>query len=398
MVKFLIENWQLKLISLAIAVILWFFYAGVETKADYLPGDIPIKETNIPAGLYPTYDTKSVRIKVQAKKSVWASLSSSSILAQIDLSNFTQGTYEVPVQVASSVPNIEILEKSPQKILVRLDPIAEKKVSVASKIEGKPADGFAPKEPNLSLEEVVVKGPKESLGVLTQAVAIIKLNGESQKVVQNVEIVGLKNNGEIDKSLVFSPPDLTATIDIVKTNQSKILGIKPIIQGKPASGFYIQKINVVPLSVEVQGNPQIIDNLDNIPTLPISVDNTSKGIIKDINLDLPKGVTVKGNNKVSVEVVLDDTATDREVPVKIDFKTTANTKIDTFSPNSLKAAISGKIKDLSQVNSVSVLLDLSQKGAGQYSVEIKNSDFTLPSNISLLNYTPTAINVSVVSK
>src|SRR3989304_1312344 len=156
--KFITDNFWVKVLALLCAISLWVYVSASENQIAEFPGSIPIEAKNTPSGLAAIYDTNRVKIKIQAPFETFNRLNADNFEAYIDLAGFEKGTYDVEVRVNINVSNVTVIEKDPDKIIVRLEPVLTKTVPVSVKFEGEAASGFVPGEPQIAPEEVEASG------------------------------------------------------------------------------------------------------------------------------------------------------------------------------------------------------------------------------------------------
>ncbi len=391
----LFENWPLKLISLTIAIIIWLVLASSETKIDTFPGEVSISPVNVPAGLFSTYDQKTVRIKVQAKRAVWEQLSADSFTAELDFNGLDQGTHEVPVKVSSVVQDVDVIEKTPEKITVRLDPIVEKKVPITVKLEGEVGSGYETREPKPKEEQVAVRGPAGSVETLSQAVAVVKLNGETEDIVRSVPLTAIKADGSDDKNLTFIPSEVEVMVPVTKAGEVKVVGIKPQISGKTAAGFFVSSVSVEPVTASISGSSEVLKKIKTIDTQAVSVEGQSRSFSKEASLSLPQGVSLQSEAKVTVSVEIAESEVSKEVSLKLEARSQTGLKVDAVSPSVVRATVSGRRSAVDKLDSLSAVLDLAFKNPGTYTVEIKEGSISTPAGISVLSISPQATAVTL---
>jgi len=318
MLKFITNNWQAKLVCLILATALWAYVAIGESQVDNLPGNIPLKIINIPQGLVPILDQDTVQVKISADRSVWNIISANSISAAIDLNGLTQGTHEVQVSAQSNIANVEIVEVVPNKVLVRLEPIAKKNVSVKVQVEGQAGEGLVPGDAVISPDTIEVSGAQSVIEKILEATAIIKLNGETNQIEKNIELVALDSKGEIIKNITFSPKEVKVSLPIVKAGTSKTVGIKVNTTGQPKSGYWVSGIITTPDVVTAVGASGILRGINYIETKTIDIEGIDASVTKSIGLNLPSGVSLTDDiGQIKVEIKVTALGSSKELFTKI---------------------------------------------------------------------------------
>lgn len=167
----LANNITLKLLSLALAVVLWMVVLG-EQKAEVVL-NVPLDVGQIPPKLMVVNDpVEFVALKVRGPRSLVLALAPNEVTLrgsfQRALKEGDNGLNLSPEQF--QVPRgVEVLSVSPGRVRLVLEPVDERRLEVIPKFRGDPAKGFALGEIRVSPKEVRVVGPQAELKRLTHA-------------------------------------------------------------------------------------------------------------------------------------------------------------------------------------------------------------------------------------
>jgi len=211
----IIENWPVKVLSIALAVILFVFNRlnTLTTRPLSVPLTIETHSTLVPASAYP----QNVRVNLRGEDEGVKAISEHDIEVYVDLSRYEDGgLYSAPVQVRKkgSALGIEPLEIAvyPPKISVQLDQRIIKNIPLMAAIRGRAADGFDLVSYRLSPQEVVIAGPRGSLeSVVELETDPIELDGRNIDFTAVVSIANpsplftLRGNGTAEFSCVIRP-------------------------------------------------------------------------------------------------------------------------------------------------------------------------------------------------
>ena len=215
LIQKIIENWPVKVLSIAIAIILFVFNRlnTLTTRPLSVPLVIETSAALVPASAYP----QNVRVNLRGEDEGIKLISDNDIEAYVDLSRYEDGgLYSAPVQVrkrgrALGIEPLEIAV-SPPKITVQLDERISKTVPLTAAIRGRATDGFDLVSYTLSPQEVTIVGPRGSLESLieleTDSIEIDGRNTDFTAVV-NINnpspLFTLRGNGTADFSCVIRP-------------------------------------------------------------------------------------------------------------------------------------------------------------------------------------------------
>lgn len=389
--KFFTTNIAAKILALLFAIVVWTYVATGQTKVDQFPGRIPIEAKNIPVGMAIADDLGTVGIKIKAPYSTWQRLSADDFAADVDLSGLDVGTYRIDVNVHTSNPAISIVEKSPSKVTVTIEPLVAKKIPVTAKLEGKPADGFAAGEITALPAETEVRGAKSLVESILNAQATLGLSGESSDIEKKVKLSAFDASGNEIIGVNFTPDTVGVKIAITRATNTKTIGIKANITGDPKENFWVSNVIVTPSVVTVTGEPEALKNLEYLETARVEISNISQTKTSEADLILPEGIAlISGEKKVKVSVYVSPNLSVKEIPATLNFigRSGSTTSV-------VKAKVSGPIYILNNINSRDIVIniDLSSRGSGAYTINKQN--FSVPTGIDVIDFSPQNININV---
>lgn len=400
MIKKITKNIGIKLFCVILASILWVYVAAGQDTIGKFPGSIKIKAINIPSGLEAIYDVDTVNIKIMADSSSWGKLSADSFSAFVDMAARSEGTYEVSVTVVCNQANVAIVEKNPDKIFVRLEPIITKEVSINKKIEGSAAEGLTAGGIKLDPEKAIARGPKSKIDNITEAFVSIKLNGESENFTKTLPLLALDSNGENVLGVEFTPSEVKAEVLITKASNNKTVGIRVVTSGAPKTGYFVSSVSVNPSTVDIIAPKSILSDINFVETTPFDLTNLSSDFEKDLSLNLNNGIVLQTGvlNKVRVKVKIVENEIQKEITATIVPKNLNNWTIVGYNNNQIKTIVSGPKSIIENIKSsdVSLILDFSDKQLSEsVNFDLKNTNFIVQTNVSIISFLPSSIVVNL---
>lgn len=399
----LTHNLTIKILCLTSSAFLWVYVAAGQNTVAKFPSSLTIKTMNIPAGLTAVYDTKVLEIKIMAEPSIWRKLSADSFSAFVDLSQASAGTIETPVNVISSVPGVQIVEKTPASILISLEPVVSKEVEINKKIEGSVGEGLAPGNISLEPEKVTIKGAKSLIDNIGEATAIIFLNGESESFKKSISVLAEDERGEAIKNIEFSPSEVTAQVAVVRASNNKTVGIKVKTSGTAKSGYYIAGITVEPSVVDVIGPKAILDTVNYLETYSIDLAGASEEISREVNLNVADGLALQSgvSPKVRIKITFAEVPITRQFVVAVGADNVdGSLKIVSISPAEVSVLLSGGVDALGSIKSADIIgaIDLKGKSAGIYSFNLSADNFKVPAAAVFSSALPSSVSITLEKK
>lgn len=89
--------------------------------------------------------------------------------------------------------------------------------------------------------------------------------------------------------LGVSPSSVRFDLDTLATHNVQIT---PVLVGSPSPGFRVASVAIEPAVVMLQGPNEAISSLREVPTRPIDVSAVAEETVREVQLDLPRGVTL----------------------------------------------------------------------------------------------------------
>lgn len=397
MIKNITKNLGTKIFCVTVALFLWVYVAAGQSTVGKFPGKIKIKAVNIASGLEAVYDLKTVEVKVMADSATWKKLSADSFSAHVDLSSRTVGTYEVPVTVSSNVPGATIVEKDPEKIFVRLEPIVSKEIEVNAKIEGSAAEGMMAGDIAFTPSTVLARGPKSIMENTNEVWARIKLDNEEESFSKNVSVFALDENNSEISGIEFTPNEVRAEVSITRASNNKTVGVRVITSGNPKPGFFVSQIVSTPSVVDVVGSKSIIDNINYIETMPLDITGLSSDVEKELTLNLKNGVVLQSGspNAVKVRVKFSQTELTREMIVGITAKNLLGYAVTGYSSSEIRAIVTGQSEIVKNLKNGDIVLELNFSGKTFQDVvnfSLSTGDFRVPGGVTIIGFLPSSVN------
>lgn len=190
------NNIGLKILSVCLAMFLWFFvtYRGQSEIAI----DTHLEFKNIPKGLeILRQNVKTVSLSISGQERILKGLKSGDVRVIIDLSDAKKGeaTYYIGKNNAVVYKSVKVLRVDPTSVRVVLDESISKVVPVKAHIIGAPEAGYKIKSVIVSPSLVKVEGPRtEIAGIGVLRTEPLEITGIDADIAQDVRLnTGGKN-------------------------------------------------------------------------------------------------------------------------------------------------------------------------------------------------------------
>ena len=295
--RIFLEDWSLKLLSLAIAIVLWLLVTG---QNEPVTAHVNVQLNFIrPQSLEISNDPpRTVDIMLTGSRNKLDDLTSLDLVATVDISEQHAGEriLRLADKAQISLPQgIKVDGFQPSAIAINLEPVVERQVPVEPKLEGKPADGFEVYAVHTNNGSVMVRGPASHVNAL-------------QKVsTETVWLAGHKESFTAS-NLGIDVPD--PKVDLLDPAVSVDVQIGEVRKEKSFSGVNVStaqggKVQPAMTSVTLLGATSLIDSLKP-EDLKIVLDGD--GPTFEPRLELPEALKGK--------VTLKSVQTSKFVPLK----------------------------------------------------------------------------------
>lgn len=194
------DNGALKLVSLVLAIIIWFLVVGEQKSEVRLT--VPLELRNLPTDLEIIDSIREVDVTLRGFSSFVKRLTSSDVDVHTDLSNVVEGTNSFLISPDDiTVPvGAAVIQVSPSHVEVSLDAIIIRLVPVEPITRGSPADGYVldnvRAEPNI----ISVAGAQSLIKSLKKVeTEVVMLNEATEDLTKKVKIRLPNNSLRLEK-------------------------------------------------------------------------------------------------------------------------------------------------------------------------------------------------------
>ena len=293
MKNFFKKNLALKVFSLIVGVLLWFYVQiaqNPEVSYDILEVPITITgEANINSDGFVVSEMPrnlKTNVTVSAKRSMIHRLDAADLTAVVDVSQCGDtGDFLLPVKVRSNDSELTVVSKTPSSISVYIDRIVTVDKIVNVSFDGTLEQGYYIDKENVTVNpsKATIRIPElESDRVSEISVSVDMTNVKSTftNVFQGI-MVDSKGEEVLDKNTTFVTDSISVTVPVYKRKTVPV-----VIKNVPSAMEY----NLSTEQVEIAGDEDLIDSIVEV-----------EGFIDDYDPEVKKSsyvVTLKLNDNV----------------------------------------------------------------------------------------------------
>lgn len=243
-----LRNIGLKVVSIALAALLWLAVAGEQIVERALR--IPLEFTNLPSHMELVGEpTNVVDVRVRGSSGALSRIAAGELVAVLDLRSARPGSQRLFHLTGADVRapfGVEVVQVTPSTLSMEFELSAAKMVPVVPEVDGEPAAGFEVGSVTADPAAVEVVGPASAVAALTEAITEpVSVEGATGTVAESVTI------GVVDPSVrVRSAETARVTIPIRPAPVEWAVGGIPVNVRNGGPGVHVEPKDV---TVHVRG-------------------------------------------------------------------------------------------------------------------------------------------------
>ena len=400
-----------KLLSLAIAVALWFMVINtenpLETRSYTASVQIQNEESLFERGYVVVNEDEinSTRVMVRLRGQRLAldtlSQSNTKVQAIVDLSNVIYSYNGEPVSVPVNIviPSVvnnsfEILSKSVQSVTVDIQPYINKDFTVKPVVNYSDESSGQLINAVTSPSTITAYGAKSVINSIAEVRASVTPEVLENDMVMTAVPTAYDAEGNVVNNVTFSSSELSVKISM---DDMKSVRIAVDTTGRPAEDYQVTVLYLSPETIDVAGSEEALSGISVIRLPDIDIAGMDSNIIKtfDIGDYLPDGVRIVGGTDTVTATVTLERNEEKNIVIPADSITDNGTTPEGLTAHieseDIEITVSGPAGKLELVDGVNAYVDLSGYEAGTY--EDVPVVIELPDDVSMTSET---VGVTVV--
>jgi YbbR domain-containing protein len=193
------KNWELKLLSLLLALFLWLSLIPEEKTFSEKTLTIPLETVNVPPDMELVDKPEAqVDVTIRAPNRLISEISAANVVAKLNLQNATVFQQAFPLNEAmiSIPPGAAVVRISPNQVKLKLERTKEAMLEIVPNIIGQVKEGFGISKVEVSPPRVRVRGPES------------KVREKDKVSTSPIEVSELTTSSEFDADLILPKPEL----------------------------------------------------------------------------------------------------------------------------------------------------------------------------------------------
>jgi YbbR domain-containing protein len=390
--------------SLAIAFVLAFFvWVAAVNSADPLevrtfPSSVPIEFIGLRDGLVIVDGAPAnARVTIRAPASAWDLLTARDIHIEARLDSLGVGSHELTLVGTLDQKPAQITSIEPARIELLLEEAASRTVSVRASITGEPSLGYRMDDPVAIPESVRLSGPASLVDRVAEIRAQTDVTGLRQDIDAEVKLQALDSDGQAVEGVTLEPATARVVTTVHQLVGYRLVAVIPIIKGQVEAGYQVSSITVSPTLVTVfSPDPEAVDKLPGyVETESLNLAGAQADILQTVNVQLPNGIFLAGDQSVTVQI--------RVAPIETTINVTRPVEIEGLVPGLYAASspvmasviLKGPLPVLNKLlyDDVRVVVNVERLAAGTY--QLTPQVLILPEDVVLQTLLPETYEIVI---
>jgi YbbR domain-containing protein len=321
------------------------------------------------------------------------------LLAYIDLTDISAGTYRftVQIEIPNQVKPIRVLDQNPEKLELRISNLVSKILPVAIQIEGEPAIGYQTSGLSWDDDAVTIIGQESRVQDVTSVVGILDITDATGTITRTVDLEARDADDQVIEGLRLVPETVTVNQTISLQGGYRNLAVNVTTIGSVEPGYRFTSITPAPPTVMVfSEDPQLVEGLPGyVNTKPLDLDGVDDYLETILELDLPEGISVIGDPTVLVQVNVTALETNLVISREIEVIGLLPGLSADVSPMQVTVSVSGPVPVLENLTlrDIRVVVDLTDLEVGTHT--ITPTVEILPDDVVFEDLSPITVEVVI---
>ena len=396
-------------VSLLLATGVWYIAV---TSADPIQqrrfSSVPIQFVDSAAAVMTSSSARSAVVTVQGTQATIPRLVEE-IEVRADMSRLAPGTHSVPLRVsvaptASESIRRPVLRIQPAQIIVELEPIESRELSIDIVITDPPPTGFRHDDPVLDTGAVTVTGAASRMSQVTAVQGELDLSASRSPMQLDIRLRAVDEAGARVSGVELSPQMAQAAVRVTRRDDIRQFPVRPnIMLHTLAEGFLFKDYSYDPASLFVSGAPELLAELpDTLLTERISLTGRHEKFDATVPIVLPDEdlFVMGGSNNIAVAIDIIPIVVTRQIDsIDVDHFGLDEAYEVAIVPRNVSAIVNGPVALVEPLSAddIQVSLDLDGLAPGVYglqpSIAISQGELS-EANVTL---SPAELNVEIIA-
>lgn len=398
MERLLHRDGVVRLLSIILALILWFNISGTQSVEEQKAFSVRLEPSPVAQDMQILGQSHQVvEVRVSGPRRDVAGIHPEGLRAVLDLQGFTEsGQVAVPVTVLGLPASVNHTV-SPAQVTVTLEKQVRKEF-IPILINGERlTDNLKFQAALQNRAAVAVSGLQREVSKVVRVEARLDLTGVTETTERAANLVAVDAAGAEVANVNLNPRALTAVIRVFRLPPFKEVPVQPKFSGRVADGYTI-RVSVDPTTVKVRGPQEKHGSWSEVATRPIDLTGQTQPFTVQAALIRPEGADSVDREYVTVTVDVVEQWVDRVFArVRLNlWHLAANLEAQPSVPEvTLRVSGPKLLLDKFNPDTLAVHVELENRGPGKHVLPVQ---YNKPQGLEVLALTPERVEVQITEK
>lgn len=264
------KRWQLKIVCLLLAIILWFLIINEQNPVSEGSYTVPVVIENLDSQYITSNVPKTVYVRLSGPRNTIINVGPSDIKAYIDLADAQEGDMDVPIRI--EIPSgTELKKQSMATAKITVDVYAVREFNLTPHLVGKMDKESFISNLKIVPEKVVVSGARRLIQKVDKAVVEIPVGDKNEDFSLMAQIHLLAADGSKVDGLEMTPWQSNLRVSIGHNAAFKKVPVHVTSYGTVSDGVTLKALKADPDEVEVRGDANVLQGVSRIDLTPVNV-------------------------------------------------------------------------------------------------------------------------------
>lgn len=286
------NNTKIKLIALLSAVVLWMYVmAVVDPEETKLFEDVPVTITNLDdlidkdLVVYPETEI-TTNVYVTGKLSNIQKINKDDINVYGEIKQPIEGKNEIYLKTTPS--QRVTFEFKNSVAIINLEKVIEENKSIDVIIDGNSKGNVDSVELENVKDGINVSGPRSLVQEVDKIVAELSVQNKVDDFNTTLELKPVDKKGNVVNGIDLEITSVNAKVVLLK---EKTVPIKIKYTDENTDNINLSDYKLSQDTVLIKGKKEVIDKIESISTQAVNLLDVTQSTTKDINLEIPEGIT-----------------------------------------------------------------------------------------------------------
>lgn len=322
--KIIKNNFNLKILSLIVAIFLWSYVISEENpQVTVWIKDIPVvyeneKSLSDRQLVLANQSRPTVNIQIRGHRNDVVNYTNAHIRVSTDLSKYEEGVHTMNLKY--DIPQGVEIVTTPEPIDIDIQAIIRKDFPVNVDLEGDLPESYVLENKKATPEYITVKGPRSAVESVDKVQAKMDASLLTKDIVTNVDVNALTKDGSIVDNVELGQKFVNINALVNKTKQVRL---EVVTENQLPEGMRLDGITPDPDTFFIKGNESVVNDINVIKTEKVDISKLNKTTKVDVEPILPKDVSLYNNDirftaRINVEKQIEKTLTIPTSNIKIE--------------------------------------------------------------------------------